>query len=465
MTQLKADNRKGIVSKDDYLKSVKNNPFFCTLLNSVNNGILIADRHCIVRYVNSAYSRITGIEIREIIDRKLDAVRLGSRLPEVLETGKPLNGARRKSKKTEYIADICPIIVDEEIIGAISVIRDITEIEELSRRLNFCSYQFKQLKNKVTDIHKAVYNFYDIIGESKEMKRVKSFAERIADRDVAVLIRGESGTGKELFAHSIHNSSLRNNNPFVAINCAAFPPNLLLSELFGYEEGAFTGATKGGKLGLFELADNGTLFLDEIGDMDYELQSKLLRVLETGEFMRIGGTKPINVTVRIVSATNKNLEELIENKEFREDLFYRLNVISLEIPPLRNHRDDIPLLVDTFLERINKKLGSNYTMSEKALEFLCNYHFPGNVRELINILEFSANACEGTIIMHSHLPIIIRTNHRSDELDTVVKNSERTAIIKALNRHGQTVEGKRKAAAELGISLATLYNKIKQYNI
>ncbi len=184
------------------------------------------------------------------------------------------------------------------------------------------------------------------------------------------------------------------NNPFVAINCSAFPPHLLSSELFGYEEGAFTGAAKGGKLGLFELAHGGTLFLDEIGDMEFDLQAKLLRILETGEFMRIGGTKPIKVDVRIVSATNKDLEKLIRETKYREDLFYRLNVIAIRIPPLRTRPGDIPVLVEYCLDRLGAKMKRKFTASEEALAILSQYHYPGNVRELFNILEFAANTCE-----------------------------------------------------------------------
>ena len=216
------------------------------------------------------------------------------------------------------------------------------------------------------------------------------------------------------------------NNPFVAINCSAFPPHLLSSELFGYEEGAFTGAAKGGKLGLFELAHGGTLFLDEIGDMEFDLQAKLLRILETGEFMRIGGTKPIKVDVRIVSATNKDLEKLIRETKYREDLFYRLNVIAIRIPPLRMRPGDIPVLVEYYLDKLGAKMNRRFTASEEALAILCQYHYPGNVRELFNILEFAANTCETQTIQPSDLPIFSKIKYQP-EPQGVLSDTRRTS--------------------------------------
>jgi len=293
-------------------------------------------------------------------------------------------------------------------------------------------------------------------------------ALRVAEGHDRVLILGESGSGKELFAHAIHRASPRRNNPFVAINCSAFPPHLLSSELFGYEEGAFTGAAKGGKLGLFELAHGGTLFLDEIGDMEFDLQAKLLRILETGEFMRIGGTKPIKVDVRIVSATNKDLEKLIRETKYREDLFYRLNVIALRIPPLRARTEDIPLLVAYDLDRLGSRMNRAIALSDEALAILKQYHYPGNVRELFNILAFAANTCEGQMIMPSDLPIFSKVKYQPEPqgvLTDARRASEKEAIQTALKNFGTSVDGKRRAARHLGISLATLYNKIRQYGI
>jgi PAS domain S-box-containing protein len=443
-------------------------PLFDTIINSLHDGVLIADDEGYIKYVNTSYLRLTGVNSSAVLNKKVQVVRKGARLPEVLQTGKALLGIKRKVNDVEYIADISPILVKDKVIGAISVVRDITEVVALSNKLRDYTHRVLELRNKVREIHRAHYRFEDIISRSKEMEKTKDRARRVAASDMPVLVLGESGSGKELFAHAIHNAGLRSNSPFVPVNCAAFSPQLLSSELFGYEEGAFTGALKGGKLGLFEIANGGTLFLDEIGDMEYELQSKLLRVLETGEFMRIGGTKPIKVDVRIISATNREIEKLIHEKRFREDLFYRLNVISLEIPPLRMRVQDISPLVEYYLDRLSVRLKKRYTASDKTLNILNQYHYPGNVRELFNIIEFAVSACEAQEIMPNDLPILSKVRPQSAlnrALSDSTRSSEKEAITEVLKNFGRSVDGKRKAAAQLGISLATLYNKIRQYNI
>ena len=443
-------------------------PLFDTIINSLHDGILITDHKGYIKYVNSSYIRLTGVDPEGILNRKVQDVRKGARLPEVLRTGTTLLGVRRKVNNIEYIADINPILIKGKVAGAISVVRDITEVVAMSNKLEDYTSRVMELRNKVREIHRAHYRFDDIIGTSREMERVKEMAQRVAASDMPVLILGESGSGKELFGHAIHNAGPRASLPFVPINCAAFSPQLLSSELFGYEEGAFTGAVKGGKLGLFEIANGGTLFLDEIGDMEYELQSRLLRVLETGEFMRIGGTKPITVDVRIISATNRNIVNLIHEMKFREDLYYRLNVISLEIPPLRARLQDIPPLVEHFLDVTGKKMGKKYTASNATIEILNEYHYPGNIRELFNILEFAANTSETEEIMPKDLPIFSKIRPQPSprrSLSHATRSSEKEAVAEALKSFGKSLEGKRKAASHLGISLATLYNKIRQYDI
>lgn len=443
-------------------------PLFDTIINSLHDGVLITDHEGYVKYINTAYQKLTGVRSNDVINRKVETVRKGARLPEVLRTGKALLGVRRKVNNIEYIADINPIILNDEIVGAISVIRDITEVVAMSNKLKDYTHKVMELHNKVREIHRARYTFEDIVSRSKKMEKIKEMARRMAGNDIPVLILGESGSGKELFAHAIHNAGPRCLNSFVPINCAAFSPQLLSSELFGYEEGAFTGALKGGKLGLFEIANGGTLFMDEIGDMEYDLQSKLLRVLETGEFMRIGGTKPIKVDVRIISATNRDISRLITEMKFREDLYYRLNVVSLEIPPLRMRIEDIPPLIDYFLEEHSKKMNKKYKAAISTLDILNQYHYPGNVRELFNILEFAASTCETEEIMPNDLPIFSKVKPQPPTrriLSHTTRSSEREAIASVLKNFGRSLEGKRKAANHLGISLATLYNKIRQYDI
>jgi PAS domain S-box-containing protein len=443
-------------------------PLFSSIINSLHDGILITDDEGYIKYVNTSYLRLTGVTSKTLLNKKVQVVRRGARLPEVLKTGKSLLGVKRKVNDVEYIADINPILVNDKIVGAISVIRDITEVVALSDKLREYTHSVLELRNKVREIHKAHYRFEDIISQSKEMEKTKSRARRVAASDVPVLILGESGSGKELFAHAIHNVSPRSNSPFVPLNCAAFSPQLLSSELFGYEEGAFTGAMKGGKLGLFEIANGGTLFLDEIGDMEYELQSKLLRVLETGEFMRIGGTKPIKVEVRIISATNRDIERLIREVKFREDLYYRLNVVSLEIEPLRMRLQDISPLVEHYISKLNARRKKRYSVCAETLKILQRYHYPGNVRELFNIIEFAASVCEVDEIRPNDLPIFSKVRPQSAlkrVLSESTRASEKEAITEALTLFGRSVEAKRKAAGQLGISLATFYNKIRQYGL
>jgi PAS domain S-box-containing protein len=450
------------------LNTLQKIPLFNNIINSLHDGVLIADQDGIVKYVNNAYLRLTGVASGDILEKQIEEVRPGARLPEVLKTGKPLLGIRRKVRHIEYIADISPILLSGNVVGAISIVRDITEITELSDKLKDFSYKVLELSNKVRQIHRAHYDFSDIIGKSPEMERVKAMALRLAAGEAPVLILGESGSGKELFAHAIHKAGPRCNGPFVPVNCAAFSPQLLSSELFGYEEGSFTGALKGGKLGLFEIASGGTLFLDEIGDMEYDLQSKLLRVLEMGEFMRIGGTKPVQVDVRILSATNREISTLIQDSKFREDLSYRLNVLSLTIPPLRARLEDVPPLADYFLEQHGRRLGKRYVASPAAIDILLQYHYPGNVRELFNILEFAATTSATKEIMPKDLPILSKVRPQPSvrrALTHAARASEKEMIAKALKSFGNSVDGKRKAAGYLGISLATLYNKIRQYDL
>lgn len=290
--------------------------------------------------------------------------------------------------------------------------------------------------------------------------------------DSTILITGESGTGKELFAHAIHHESLRKKGPFIAVNCGAIPENLLESELFGYEEGAFTGARRSGKPGKFELANGGTLFLDEIGDMPLHLQVKLLRVLQEYTIERVGGIKPLIIDVRIIAATNRNLEEMIKDNQFRNDLYYRLSVIPFHIPPLRERMEDLELLVHCFIQKYNLILGKNIKGYKKdALARMVEYSWPGNVRELENAIEYSANVCPDSLIDASYLPdrIIKHTTALSplkpQESVRSIADLEKNAIVEALKRYGTSNHAKENIARYLGMSRSTLYRKIKEMGI
>lgn len=323
------------------------------------------------------------------------------------------------------------------------------------------------------------YTFADIVGRSPAIRNCKDQAAQIAAGQSTVLIWGETGTGKELFAQSIHNASLRRSGPFVAVNCGALPASLVESHLFGYEEGAFTGARKGGQAGLFEQADGGTLLLDEIGEMDYDLQAKLLRVLQEREVVRIGGKKPIPVDVRIIASTNKDLILLVKDRRFRDDLFYRLNVVDLKIPPLRERVEDVTYLAKYFIQRFNQLFGSPVRrIGEEAARYLERYNWPGNVRELQNCVERTMNLCQRETIMPEHLPAMIREyveknsgeRYRPEEkqgseagnLGSSAREAEKRAIANALREAGQN---RRKAADMLGISTVTLWRKMKQYGV
>ena len=323
--------------------------------------------------------------------------------------------------------------------------------------------------NKINKDYKIMLD--SIIGESDIIKSTKNEALIASKSTSTVLITGESGTGKELFARAIHNHSKRSENPFIAVNCAAIPDNLLESELFGYEEGAFTGAKKGGNLGKFELADKGTIYLDEIGDMSLHLQAKLLRVLQEKELNKIGSNYNKTIDVRVIAATNKNLEEMVSSGLFREDLYYRLNVIPISLPSLRERKEDIPLLIDFMVKEYSKKLDKDVDDVEKdVLEALLKYKWPGNIRELQNIIEYSVNMCSSNIVTIDLLPNKIKQNKKNEkivdfeEIETL-EEIERREIIKALNKYKDYKRDKELVAKVLGISRATLYRKLDKYNI
>lgn len=303
-----------------------------------------------------------------------------------------------------------------------------------------------------------------IISNNRKMNTIKEMIKRIANSSSSVLITGCTGTGKEMVAKAIHNISNRSNHPFVPINCANIPESLFESELFGYEEGAFTGARKGGKLGIFEMANGGTIFLDEIGELPQHLQAKLLRVLQENTIQRLGSIVSIPINTRVIAATNQNLESLIDQDKFRNDLFYRLNVIPIHLPPLNERLDDIEILTSHFIDKYNKKLNKNINdISEEALTAMKSYSWPGNVRELENAIEYAINIEDANTIQINNLPNrIISCKTKSDNLEKLVTVKETNIIINSLDRYGWDLKGKEKTAEELGISIRTLYRKLKK---
>ncbi len=345
------------------------------LLQVIDDGVIGIDSKGSIFLYNENAEDIIGYKREDVISR--NGIKLFHQIPfkDVLQKLQSVKEILIKINNIDLILSVDPIIHSERLYGAVAIIRRFSDAEKKQHRLR---------AKVIGKGHKAKYNFPDIVGESNSIKKTIEIAERMAKSNSSVLITGESGTGKELFAQAIHNNSLRKNFQFVAVNCGALPESLLESELFGYEEGAFTGARKGGKPGLFELAHNGTLFLDEIGEMPPSLQMRLLRVLQEREVMRIGGDSIINVDIRIITATNKNLKEMMEKGQFREDLYYRLNVLPLKIPPLRCRKKDIVPLIEQF----KKEFKGKFKFCPNAEKMLISYNWRGNVRELKNYIEY-----------------------------------------------------------------------------
>lgn len=348
---------------------------FEILLEIIDAGIIGVNENNVVFACNSKAVEITGVNKKQVIDNSADLCFPFLPFAECRLTEKKINNRLIKFKGVDINVTVAPVIRGNEYIGAFATIQRFTEEESKQHNLRI------QLLNKG---HKAKYTFNDIIGESEAIKKACAIAKKMARNNSAVLITGESGTGKELFAHSIHNESDRNSSPFIAINCAAMPDNLLESELFGYEEGSFTGAKRGGKLGLFEFAHKGSIFLDEVEGMSPSLQIKLLRVIQEGEIMRVGGDRIISIDVRIIAASNSSLEDLVTEGVFRSDLYYRLNTLPIEIPPLRERGDDIMLL----FENIRNKLGGSFILSPEVKKAFISHYWKGNVRELHNYVEY-----------------------------------------------------------------------------
>lgn len=436
------------------------------ILDSLYDGILIIDSEGIVRYINPAYTRITKVKEENIIGKKLSDVRKGSYLTEVIKSGKLQLNVHRKMDEVEYIVNMVPIYGKKnKVLGGISLLNELNDVYKLTEKLNLSKIIIQNLKEHVKSLGSGKYNFEDIIAVDKKSIEIKEFAKRIALTDSNVLITGESGTGKELYASAIHNFSLRKDFPFIPVNCASFEKSLIESELFGYEEGTFTGAKKNGKTGLFQLANGGVLFLDEIGELEYGLQGKLLRVLQEKSIRKIGGSKEIPIDVRLICATNKDLFKLMEEGKFRRDLYYRIAIIPLTIPPLRERKDDIPALANKFISDLSQKYKKDMFLSQEAIQLLKEYEWCGNIRELKNIIEFTFNMREERVILKEHLPIKVEENILDSEiieLNEYINKVEKEYINKAIAKYGDSVEGKKKAAKALGISLATFYNKLNR---
>ncbi|MDP4084258.1 MAG: sigma 54-interacting transcriptional regulator [Bacillota bacterium] len=439
------------------------------LIEIADDSLVVVDKEGYVQILTRSFAEFLGVDQEESIGKHVTEVIENTRMHIVAKTGNFEIAEPQKIKDSYMIATRAPVINQGKIVGAIGkvVFNNLEQLTSLTKRLTYLKNELNKSKGIITARNKAYYTFNHLIGDHYAFLEVKNQARKAAKSDSNVLILGESGTGKELFAHSIHNESRRSMGVFVKVNCAAIPAELIESELFGYEEGSFTGAKKGGKIGKFEVADGGTIFLDEIGELPLHMQVKLLRVLQEKEIERVGATGTLPVDVRIIAATNRNLKEMVEKKEFRLDLYYRLKVMEITVPSLKERVEDIEILVNYFLEKYQNLLKKKAKgVNDQALFLLCHYSWPGNIRELENAIERALNMVdEGECIAPKHLPEEITGNvhqYPIRSLTEVMEETERNAIFNCL----RMMDGNKTETAKLlGISRTSLYEKMNKYGL
>lgn len=431
-------------------------------------GLVVVDHLSRIVLVEEKYGRSRGFDPEAVIGRYVKDVIPDSKLPTVVETGKPILGDVFYHQGKPLICNRLPLVKDGILVGAMSF--QVFEMPEMFiESIKELQSQLHYYKEKVKKYSGVRYSLADIIGTSNAAEAMRAAILKAASTNATVLVQGETGTGKELVAHALHRESRRAHYSFVKLNCAAIPRELIESELFGYEEGSFTGARKTGKKGKFEMADKGTLFLDEISQLSMAAQAKLLRVLQEKEIERVGGTDSIPVDVRIVAATNDNLDDMVKNGTFRADLYYRLNVIPIKVPPLRERRSDIPLLVEKFVEKYGDQAGlGEITVFPEVLELIMKYDWPGNIRELEHAIERAINLCNSNILEVKHLewllPKIFNKGQitKGRSIQVAKAATEKEIILEAL----RTTKGNKKKAAEmLDIARPLLYQKMHRLGI
>lgn len=441
------------------------------------DAIVVVDTSGIIVFLNRAYEVILGIKRQEALGKHVSEILPNSRMHIVALSGIPEIGRTFRVEDKEYIVERHPIFVSGKVVGAVGrvMFRSIGDLKLMVNRLDQLQRQVDFYESQLSRDARAQYTLDDLVGEGEAMTAVKTLARRAARSNATVLILGESGTGKELLAHALHSESRRAMHPFVKVNCAAIPKDLLESELFGYESGAFSGALKGGKRGKFELANKGTIFLDEIADMSLDMQAKVLRALQEREIQKVGGTHDVKVDVRIVAATNKDLLRMVAQGQFRADLYYRLNVLEIEMPPLRDRGEDIPGMVRSLMARVCREAGIEVkALTPGAMAALQTYSWPGNVRELVHTLERVVNIVDADLIDWVDLPPYIRTKGQSagrvptstpsqvGPIRGKLDQTEKELCLEALQVCGGN---KVKAAAQLGIHRSVLYRKLKSWGI
>ncbi len=444
---------------------------FQLIFNHTPSGAMITDPDGTVTHLNKPYADFLGFDVKQSIGKHCTEVAENSRMHIVGKTGVPEINQIQMIKGQNIVVHRIPIKKEGRVVAVFGLVmfQDITELSRLSRKLHSLESQVICYEKELMNLRSARFTLDSIIGTSKAIANLKEAAMIAAASISPVLITGESGTGKELFAQAIHNASPRKLHSFIQINCAAIPKDLLESELFGYDRGAFTGASNKGKPGKFELADNGTIFLDEIGDLPLEMQPKLLRVLEEKNFERVGGNKLIRSDFRLIAATNQNLEEQIAKGNFRKDLYYRLNVVSLNIPPLRERPEDVVPLAHCLLKKLGQQNGCPAAeIAPEAMTALTGHIWQGNVRELSNVLERAMMTMQGNKIQTTNLPFVaekplpVKSDTVLQPIKDIKADAEKSALLAALKK---TKNNKAKAAAVLGIHRTLLYKKMKKHGI
>jgi len=443
------------------------------------HGVIIVDTSARILYINKQWADLIGVDRNESVGKHVKEVLPSTKMDIIVETGKPMNSDLFEFKGHTYVCKRVPLFKDGKLIGAFSceIFENMEIADEFIKKIKKLSDELDYYKNEVRKLRRANYSIDNIKGESKTIKHLKKQIYNAAASNSTVIVQGETGTGKELVAHSIHDLSTRNINNFIKLNCAAIPSELIESELFGYEEGSFTGAKKGGKQGIFELAHMGSLFLDEICDLPLAAQAKLLRVLQEKEVNRIGGHRSVPVDVRIITATNQDMEKMVEEKKFREDLYYRLHVIQILVPPLRDRKEDIGPLCRSIIDKLNYNLNMRVkSISDRAVYMLQKHDWPGNIRELQNVIERAMNKVNyDDTLEELHFDEfkekylergITKYGKKSGKgrrfLENIVTQTERETIIRTLKLNAGN---KTKTAAHLNISRPLLYQKIKRLGI
>ncbi len=460
------------VAQSNELNRIKNQlELFQLIFDSIYNGAMVTDANGLVTHLNKPYAQFLGLDAEKSIGKHCTEVVENSRMHIVARTGKPEINHTQTIRGQNIVVHRIPIRREGSVIAVFGLVmfQDVGEVVKLAKKLRHLEFQVKRYKKELMTLRSTRYTLDSIIGNSRATAELKQEALVAAANTYPVLIVGESGTGKELFAQSIHHASSRGIHPFVQINCAAIPKDLLESELFGYDRGAFTGARSAGKPGKFELAHRGTIFLDEIGDLPLDMQPKLLRVLEEKVFERVGGNNLIQSDFRLIAATNQNLERLIDSGRFRNDLFYRLNVISLNIPPLRERTDDIIPIARHLLRQANPATTADeIRLSPEAISALLAYSWQGNVRELSNMLDRALSTMNGDVIKLTDLPLTLKKLSATPDAAGVVPirevqaDAEKSAIVAALKK---TANNKARAASLLGIHRTLLYKKMKKHGV